>query len=160
MDDSISSYIVRARKALDSIRIKRQFIDQELEVLRTENTRLWAEKIKSSPTSPDGITVRRRDSLRLRRSSLRMSFSFKEVHTETPREKLQDLETSVQLQAQITGALNTGTAIDMWMRRQHCELHILLAHNGRVNETTLTASQEDWGMLKLWADIKKVPDKN
>lgn len=157
MTDSIQAYVQRGRAALDAIRRKREITDKEIQILKDENRRLW--ETQEKPTSSDGVTVRRRDSLRLRRSSLRLSLSFKEVRNETPREKLQDLETSMSFKTTVRSTLATGTAVDMWVSIERRQLHLLMANAGVAEEIVLDVPVDDWVIVKFWASVKKVRDR-
>lgn len=164
-DDVLSEYFKRANTALANIKRTREKAAQrdnillaELEVLRAENEKLWG-TVRDQlqvPTSSEG-TVRRRDSLRMRRSSLRLS--FRESRRETPRERLQELPASIELRTKINAALSEGTAIDMWTRSKHKELHLLIANRGVAKEVTITAEQDDGQMLVFWGKTKGVQDK-
>ncbi len=164
-EDSLTEYFKRANTALAQIKKTRtkaaqkdKILTAELEVLRAENDKLWG-TVRDQlqvPTSPEG-TLRKRDSLRLRRSSLRLS--FREHRKETPREMLQDLPASIEFRAKINTALSSGTAIEMWTRSQHKELHFLIANRGEAKEITLTAEKDDWQLINIWGRTKGVQDK-
>lgn len=170
--DSIHRSVEIAKAAAKRIGKRSRLLLAELEVLRAENERLWgsvqdsgtiasnasAGSRKSMAISPPG-TLRKRDSLRLRRSSLRLS--FRESRKETPREKLQDLQVGAQLRAKLNETLLAGTAIQMWVRPQHHELHLVFSNRGAKEKVTLTAREEDdWRMLNLWAGVKGVEKRD
>jgi hypothetical protein len=144
-----------SRAACDSLEIRLRNLNLELTVLRDENEQHWL------PKETEIIKIgSKRDSIRLRRNSVRGILSFKASRPETPREKLQDLSVSSQLRGQLRSTIqNNGTAVELWLELEKHRICLRLLNRGVESTVKLPVDKADWTMVEMWSRYRGIPNE-
>lgn len=154
-DPAMNEALSVCNAACKSLATRLKNLNTELTVLRCENEQHWLAK--------ETVAVKvgsKRDSIRLRRSSIRNTLSSKTSRPETPREKLQDLSVSSQLRDQLRSTiLNNGTAVELWLELEKHRICLRLLNHGVENKVKLPVEKADWTMVELWSRYRGIPNE-